>query len=146
MRDARSAGMADAAVAIAASISVVPRSVTGSRVKAPDRSSHALWPTGERISNGTHSMGSSSIANREAAIAMEPGVRAFDDPATDAQAAAIRRPPPGQDRDGALGMETIAMGLRVVAAVALEGIRAAAGPAAHGRGRRATRRRADRVG
>ena len=72
----------------------------------------------------------SFVPDREAAIAMEPGVRAFDDPATDAQAAAIRRSPPGEDRDDALGKEAIAMRLRVVAAVALEGIRAAAGPAA----------------
>ena len=72
----------------------------------------------------------SFVPDREAAIAMEPGVRAFDDPATDAQAAAIRRSPPGQDRDDALCKEAIAMGLGVVASVALEGIRAAAGPAA----------------
>ena len=72
----------------------------------------------------------SFVTNREAAIAMEPGVRAFDDPATDAQAAAMQRPPPGQDRDDALCKEAIAMRLRVVASVALEGIRAAAGSAA----------------
>jgi hypothetical protein len=72
----------------------------------------------------------SFVPDREATIAMEPRVRAFDDPATDAQAAAIRRSPPGQDRDDALCKEAIAMGLRIVAPVALEGIRTAAGPAA----------------
>jgi hypothetical protein len=70
------------------------------------------------------------VPDREAATAMEPGVRTFDDPATDAQAAAIRRSPPGQDRDDALCQEAIAMGLGVVSSVALEGIRAAAGLAA----------------
>jgi hypothetical protein len=69
----------------------------------------------------------SFVPDREAAIAMEPGVRAFDDPAADAQAAAIRRPPTGQDRDDALSVEAIAMGLGVVASVALEDTRAAAG-------------------
>jgi hypothetical protein len=72
----------------------------------------------------------SFVPDGEAAIAMKPCVRAFDDPATDAQAAAMRRPPTGQDRDDALRVEAIAMGLGVVAPVALEGIRTAAGPAA----------------
>src|ERR1700719_1382305 len=60
----------------------------------------------------------SFVPDREAAIAMEPGVRAFDDPATDAQAATRRRSPPGQDRDDALCLEAIAMGLRIVTSVA----------------------------
>jgi len=72
----------------------------------------------------------SFVPDREAAIAMEPGVRAFDDPATDAQAATRRRSPPGQDRDDALCLEAIAMGLRIVTSVALEGLGAAPGPAA----------------
>jgi hypothetical protein len=71
----------------------------------------------------------SFVPDREAAIAMEPGVRAFDDPATNAQSAAVRRSPPGQNRDDALCKEAIAMRLGVVTSVALEGIRAAAGPA-----------------
>jgi hypothetical protein len=62
----------------------------------------------------------SFVPNREAAIAMEPGVRAFDDPATDAQAAAMRRPPTGQDRDDALRVEAIAMGLGVACAPTIE--------------------------
>src|SRR5260221_14157847 len=72
----------------------------------------------------------SFVPDGQAPIAMEPGVRAPDDPATDAQAAAMRRPPTGQDRDDALGVEAIAMRLGVIAAVALERIRATAGPAA----------------
>jgi hypothetical protein len=71
----------------------------------------------------------SFVPDGEAAIAMEPRVRAFDDPARDAQAAAMRRPPTREDRDDALGVQTIAMGLGVVAPVPLENVRAAAGPA-----------------
>ena len=44
----------------------------------------------------------SFVPDREAAITMEPGVRPFNDPATNAQAAAIGRSPTGQDRDDAL--------------------------------------------
>ena len=45
----------------------------------------------------------SFVPDREAAIAMEPGVRAFDDPATDPQAAAIRRSPARDSSAGAPG-------------------------------------------
>jgi hypothetical protein len=72
----------------------------------------------------------SFVPDGEAAIAMEPRVRTFDDPARDTQAAAMGRPPTGEDRDDALGVQTIAMGLGVIAPVALEDVRAAAGPAA----------------
>ena len=71
----------------------------------------------------------SFVANGETPIAMEPRVRPFDNPATDAQAAAIRRSATSEDRDNALGMQAIAVRLRVVAPIALERIGAAARPA-----------------
>jgi hypothetical protein len=70
------------------------------------------------------------VAHGQAAIAMEPRMRAFDDPAMAAQAAAMRRAATGKDRDDALGGEAIAVGLGVVAAVTLERPGATAGPAA----------------
>ena len=78
------------------------------------------------------------VTDREAAEAMEPGVRTFDHPAQDAEAAAMRRAPSGQDGDDALGAEAIAMRLRVVPSIALDDARlaprATAAPA-HGRER-----------
>ena len=78
------------------------------------------------------------VTDREAAEAMEPGVRTFDHPAQAAEAAAMRRAPSGQDGDDALGAEAIAMRLRVVPSIALDDARlaprATAAPA-HGRER-----------
>ena len=77
----------------------------------------------------------SFVADREAAKAMEPGDRPFDDPAHDAEAAAVRGAPARDDGDDPLREQPIAMRLRVVAAIALEDAGAAAGtatPAAHG--------------
>jgi hypothetical protein len=44
-------------------------------------------------------VGSPLVAHDEATETMEPGQRAFDDPATDAEAAAVRGATSGQDRD-----------------------------------------------
>ena len=70
------------------------------------------------------------VADGEAAVAMQPRVGTFDHPARHAQTAAMRRLTTGQDGRDALGGEAIPVGLRVIAAVALEGIGAATGPAA----------------
>ena len=69
---------------------------------------------------------------------MEPGQRAFDNPAPPAEATAMRCPAFRQLRLDAAAVEGIAVRLRIIAAVALHEIRlppGAAGPAAHGRHR-----------
>lgn len=43
------------------------------------------------------------VAHGQTAMAMEPRMRAFDNRAIDAQAAAMRRAATGEDRDDALG-------------------------------------------
>ena len=70
------------------------------------------------------------VAHREATKAMQPGVRPFDHPAEDAEAAAVRRAAPREDRDDALRSEPVAMRLGVVAAIALDHIGPTPGPAA----------------
>ena len=53
---------------------------------------------------------------------MKPGVRTFDHPAEDAEAAAVRRSAAREDRDDALRPQPVAMRLGVVAAIALDHI------------------------
>ena len=65
------------------------------------------------------------VTDREAAKAMEPGVRTFDHPSEDAEAAAMWRAPSRQDGDDALGAEAIAVRLRVVPPIALDHARLA---------------------
>ena len=70
------------------------------------------------------------VADRETAIAMQPGERAFDNPAGRAEAAAMRRAPTREDGDDAAGPQPVAMGLRIVAAIPLQRARPAARPTA----------------
>jgi hypothetical protein len=58
---------------------------------------------------------------------MEPGQRAFDDPAGPAQATAVGRPSLRKLRRDAAGLELVAMGLGIVAAVALDEVRLCGG-------------------
>ena len=57
------------------------------------------------------------VSNGQAAVAMEPCVGALSHPAIDAQPTAMPRPATSEGRDGALGIEAIAMGLGIVAAI-----------------------------
>ncbi len=66
------------------------------------------------------------VADGEATEAMQPGEGPLDNPPADAQAAAMRRPPPREHRRDATGPQAVAMRLGVVAAVALERTRLAA--------------------
>ena len=70
------------------------------------------------------------VADRETAIAMQPGERAFDDPAGRAEPAARRRAPTREDGDDAAGPQPVAMGLRIVAAIPLQRAWPAARPTA----------------
>lgn len=74
-------------------------------------------------------IGAALVADGQAAKAMEPGDRAFDDPAAHAEPTAVRRPTLGEDRDDASGPEAIAVRLGVVAPIALQRIGPSAGPA-----------------
>ena len=65
-------------------------------------------------------VGPAFVADGEASEAVQPGDRALDDPSADAEAAAVRCPPARQDRRDAARPEAVAMGLGIVAAVALE--------------------------
>jgi len=76
------------------------------------------------------------VTDGQAAEAMQPGDRPFDDPAARAQPTAVRGPAPREDGNDAASAESVAVGLGVVAAVALErpGLAARSSPAAaHGR-------------
>lgn len=75
-------------------------------------------------------IGTALVPHGEASEAMEPRNRALDDPAGDAQAAAVRRAAPREEGGNPARPESIAMRLRIVAAVALQRIRPAARPAA----------------
>jgi hypothetical protein len=78
------------------------------------------------------------IPHVEAAKLMEPGQRAFDDPACPTETTPVLGPPLRQLRLDASAVECIAVRLRIVAAVPLHEIRLAprgAWPAAHGRHR-----------
>jgi hypothetical protein len=86
------------------------------------------------------------IADRETAIAMQSGERAFDDPAGRAEPAAMRRAPTGEDRHDALGAERLPVRLRIVPPITLEDAGFSSGAAHDGRGSQEGRRRGDRVG
>ncbi len=73
---------------------------------------------------------STFVAHRKATKAMQPGVRAFDNPAEEAQTAAVRRTASREDRDDALRTQPVAVRLGVVAAIALDHIGSTPGPAA----------------
>jgi hypothetical protein len=75
-------------------------------------------------------IGPSLVTDRQAAIAMEPGEGPFDDPPRGAEPAAVRRSTSREDRDDALCEQFVAVGLRIIAAVALQGAGSAAWPAA----------------
>ena len=78
--------------------------------------------------------GSSFIPQVEAAKLMEPRQRALDDPARPAEATPMLRPALRQLRLDAATVERVAVGLRIIATVALHEVRfasGAAGPAAH---------------
>ena len=81
-------------------------------------------------------IGSALVPDGETPEPMEPRDRAFDDPAHDAEPAAMRRAAPREDRDDAALPKTIAMRLRVVPAIALERVgpppRPSAAPADRG--------------
>ena len=68
------------------------------------------------------------VADGETPIAMQPGERAFDDPAGRAEPAAMRRAPPREEGNDAAGPQTVAMGLRIVAAIPLQRARPARRP------------------
>jgi hypothetical protein len=51
------------------------------------------------------------VADGQASEAVQPSDRALDDPSSDAEAAAMRYPPPRHDRRDAAGPEAVAMGL-----------------------------------
>jgi hypothetical protein len=83
-------------------------------------------------------IGTPLVADREASVPVEPSDRPFDDPAARAEPAAVRRATPREDGRDAPGREPVAMRLRVVAAVALQRVGAAARTTAappHGRER-----------
>src|SRR5688572_26712927 len=73
--------------------------------------------------------GPTFIAHREPAKPMQPGERALDDPASTAQPTAVRRAALGERRADAPGPERQSMGLRVIAAIALDHVGFAARPA-----------------
>ena len=78
------------------------------------------------------------IPHVEAAKLMEPGQRAFDDPARPTETTAMLGPTLRQLRLDAAAVKGVAVRLRIIAAVALHEIRLsprAAGPAAQGRHR-----------
>ena len=75
-------------------------------------------------------IGAALVPDGEPAKPMEPGDRAFDDPATRAQPAAVWGPALRQDRNDPPGPEPVAVGLGVIAAIALERPGLAAGAAA----------------
>jgi hypothetical protein len=54
-------------------------------------------------------IGAAIVANRQAAEAVEPGHRVFDDPPADAEAAAVRRPAPRQNGSDAAGREPLSV-------------------------------------
>ena len=70
------------------------------------------------------------VADREAAIAMQPREGTFDDPAGGAESAAMRRAPTREHGDDAAGPQSVAMGLRIVAAIPLQRARPAGRPSA----------------
>ncbi len=72
-------------------------------------------------------IGAPFVADGEAAEAMEPRDRSFDDPPDDAEAAAMRCAAARDHRDNTLRVQPIAMRLRIVAAIALEDVGAAPG-------------------
>ena len=69
------------------------------------------------------------VTRTQAAVLMQPRQRPFHHPAKHAQAAAVGRSTPGQHRLDAPLANSPAVGLRVVASVALEALRSAARPA-----------------
>ena len=80
-------------------------------------------------------IGASFVADGESAEAMQPGDRPFNDPSRDAETTSVRGAAAREDGDDALREQSVAMRLRVVAAIALEHAGAAAGtaaPTAHG--------------
>jgi len=83
-----------------------------------------------RVKKASVDFGPSLIADVEATEAMQPSQGAFDHPATDTEAAAMRGAPAREDGEDALRPKPIAMGLGVVAAVALNYVRLASGAAA----------------
>jgi hypothetical protein len=83
------------------------------------------------------------IADRETAIAMQPGERAFDDPAGRTEPAAMRRAPTREEGDDAAGPQPVAMGLRIVAAIPWQRVRPAERPTAPSPDRR--QRRPERI-
>jgi hypothetical protein len=70
------------------------------------------------------------VADGETPEAMQPRERAFDHPPTHAQATPVRCASFGEDRDDAARPETVAMGLGIVAAIALERVGPLTRPAA----------------
>jgi hypothetical protein len=64
------------------------------------------------------------VADVEPTKAMQPRQRPFDDPPRLAQAAAVGRLASGEERDDTAGAELVSMPLGVVAAIALEAVRA----------------------
>ena len=81
-------------------------------------------------------VGAAFVADGEPPKAMEPRVRAFDDPPEDAEAAAVRCAPTREDRDDALCAQPIAMRLGIVAPITLNDIGPTPGPAATSTDRR----------
>ncbi len=73
--------------------------------------------------------GATFIAHGEPAKPMQPRERAFDDPAGPAQPTAMGRPALGERRPDAPRPERQSMGLRVIAAIALDHVGFAARPA-----------------
>ena len=69
--------------------------------------------------------GSPLVAHRQTAEAVEPGHGAFHDPPRATQAAAVRRAAPRELRLDAAAVEGVAVGLRIVRAVALDQARLA---------------------
>jgi len=83
-------------------------------------------------------LGASFVPHVESPEAMQPGQGALHDPATDAEATAVRRAAAREDRDDALRAQPIAVRLGVIAAVPLKRVRLAtrtAAAAANGRQR-----------
>ena len=70
------------------------------------------------------------VPHRESAEAMKPGQGPFDYPPGDAEPAPVWRAPAGEDGHDALGLQSVAVRLRVVAPVALQRIGFAAWSAA----------------
>ncbi len=65
-------------------------------------------------------IGTAFVADGEATKAVQPGDGSLNDPPADAEATPMRRSTPCEDRRDAPGPQAVAMGLGVVAAVALE--------------------------